>query len=291
MVYSNAAAAITVLNAQKYTLKLKLNAMYQKVESVGHLARSRERMAVADKKEHRRLLKEMEHKSEEAIEDLRAHRVAQVFVAELTERMHIEKIKWDNKAATKIQASFRGKCGRRKHAAKKRLDAALHLLEERKRQLLDKEMTLAPIRDELTTKENNLTEKVAMWKKQLLAVREASSEELAPFRETLKLEHTRVLALHSEMDSLRSLKSLDASRDASQGQLSMEKTSQHKQEERLQFPPLRVPGGTGSRDTAPTPAKQKEMWASPVKVRSKMGDIGKPSSETSRISTLRQASK
>ena len=41
-------------------------------------ARSRERMAVADKKEHRRLLKEMEHKSEEAIEDLRAHRVAQV---------------------------------------------------------------------------------------------------------------------------------------------------------------------------------------------------------------------
>jgi hypothetical protein len=138
-------------------------------------------------------------------------------------------------------------------------------------------MTLAPIRDELTTKENNLTEKVAAWKKQLLHVREASSEELAPFRETLKLEQTRVLALHSEMDSLRSLKSLDASRDTSRMQQSVDakqQTSREKQEERLQFPPLRVPAGTGSRDTSQA-SKQKEMWASPVKVRSKMGDLGK----------------
>merc|ERR1719247_3285708 len=255
MVYSNAAAAITVLNAQKYTLKLKLNAMYQKVESVGHLARSRERMAVADKKEHRRLLKEMEHKSEEAIEDLRAHRVAQVFVAELTERMHIEKIKRDNKAATKIQASFRGKCGRRRHAAKKKMDAALTLLAERKRQLLDREMKLAPIRDELTTKENNLANKVAEWKRQLNSVRDSSAEELAPFRDTLKLEQTRVLALHSEMDSLRSLKSLDASRDVSREQLSMDAkqaSQQAKQSERLQFPPLRVPAGTGSLEMSPS---------------------------------------
>merc|ERR1719247_1171271 len=59
-----------------------------------------------------------------------------------------------------------------------------------------------------------------------------------------------------------------------QQSLDAKQTSQLKQEERLQFPPVRVPGGTGSRDT-PTPSKQKEMWASPVKARSKMGDIGK----------------
>merc|ERR1719359_1131941 len=189
----------------------------------------------------------MELANHDAIEELRAHRVAQAFVADLTERMHIEKIIRDNKAATKIQATFRGKVGRRKHAAKRRMDSALHLLEERRRQLLDREMTLAPIRDELTRKENDLATKVAQWKRQLLAVREASSEELAPFRETLKLEQTRVLALHSEMDSLRSLKSLDASRDASREQLSLDakQMSQQKQEDRLQFPPLRVPGGTG----------------------------------------------
>merc|ERR1719191_103220 len=101
--------------------------------------------------------------------------------------MHVEKVRRDNKAATKIQATFRGKTGRRKHAAKKRMDAALRLLDERRRQLLDREMTLAPIRDELTRKENDLATKVAEWKRQLMAVRQASDVELAPFRDTLKL--------------------------------------------------------------------------------------------------------
>jgi hypothetical protein len=272
MMYSDAAANITILNAKIYKMKMDLNAIRQKTESVGRLAEASQRAEDLKQAEHQSLLEAMELKSEDAIEDLRAHRVAQAFVADLTERCHIEKIRREKKAATKIQASFRGKCGRRKHAAKKRMDAALHLLAERKRQLLDREMTLAPIRDELTRKENDLANKVAEWKRQLLMVREASSAEIAPFRDTLKLEQTRVLALHSEMDSLRSLKSLDASRDASQ-EMSLDAKKPQKQEDRLQFPPLRVPGGTGSVDK-PTPSK-KEMWASPVKVRSKMGDIGK----------------
>jgi hypothetical protein len=283
MVYSNAAASITVLNVQKYNLKLQLNAAQQKLESVANLAAGRARTEAEEVKEHEILMRTMEEKNEDAIEELRAHRVAQAFVADVTERMHIAKIKRDNKAATKIQASFRGKCGRRKHTAKKRMDAALRLLAERKAQLLDREMTLAPIRDDLTRKENNLANKVAEWKRQLLSVRDASSEELAPFRETLRLEQTRVLALHSEMDSLRSLKSLDASRDTSrQMSLDAKQASQGGRgekpgEERLQFPALRVPGGTGSRDTSAQASKdgKKEMWASPVKVRSKMGDIGK----------------
>jgi hypothetical protein len=276
MVYSNAAAAITVLNAQKHNMKRELNAIHQKIESVERIAAAKERKEALEWKAHQRLLQKMEEKSVDELEDLRAHRIAQAFVADLTERLHIEKIKKEKKAATKIQASFRGKSGRRKYNAKKKMDAALKLLAEKRRQLLDREMTLAPIRDELTTKENNLANKVAEWKRQLNGVRDASAGELAPFRDTLKLEQTRVLALHSEMDSLRSLKSLDASRDASRQQLSQDasKTSLQKQEDRLQFPPLRVPSGTGSRDT-PTPSKQKEMWASPVKARAKMGDIGK----------------
>ena len=110
-------------------------------------------------------------------------------------------------------------------------------------------------------------------------VRQASDVELAPFRDTLKLEQTRVLALHSEMDSLRTLKSLDASRDVSREQLSMDAkqaSQQAKQSERLQFPPLRVPAGTGSLEKSPSKSSGgKEMWAVPVKARSKMKDKGK----------------
>merc|ERR1719421_2505045 len=110
-----------MLNAQKYNLKLKLNAAQQLLESVEHLAAEKERAEAAELVEHQRHLEAMELKSADAIEELRAHRVAQAFVADLTERCHIEKIRREKKAATKIQASFRGKVGRRKHAAKKRI--------------------------------------------------------------------------------------------------------------------------------------------------------------------------
>merc|ERR1719171_1940815 len=173
-----------------------------------------------------------------------------------------KKLQREKEAATKIQAIQRGKTGRRKYAAKKRMVDALRLLDERRRQLLDKEMTLAPIRDDLTRKENDLATKVAEWKRQLMAVRQASDVELAPFRDTLKLEQTRVLALHSEMDSLRTLKSLDASRDVSREQLSMDAkqaSQQAKQSERLQFPPLRVPAGTGSLEKSLSNLHSKSM--------------------------------
>jgi hypothetical protein len=279
LAYSDSAASLTFLTAQKKTLQKDLHAAEMKFESVTRSGRELKAAEAIHVAQHRALLDRMEARSKDRLDDLRAHRVAQVFVAELTERVHLEKMRREKDAATKIQAIQRGKTGRRKYAAKKRMVDALRLLDERRRQLLDKEMTLAPIRDDLTRKENDLASKVAEWKKQLMAVRQASDVELAPFRDTLKLEQTRVLALHSEMDSLRTLKSLDASRDVSREQLSMDAkqaSQQAKQSERLQFPPLRVPAGTGSLEKSPSKSSGgKEMWAVPVKARSKMKDKGK----------------
>merc|ERR1719324_1000612 len=99
MIYSNAAANITILNAQKYNLKLKLNAAQQMVESVEHLAAEKERAEEKEVAKQIKRLEKMELKSADAIEDLRAHRVAQAFVADLTERMHIEKIRREKAAA------------------------------------------------------------------------------------------------------------------------------------------------------------------------------------------------
>jgi hypothetical protein len=53
-------------------------------------------------------------------------------------------------------------------------------------------------------------------------------------------------------------------------------SQQAKQSERLQFPPLRVPAGTGSLEKSPSKSSGgKEMWAVPVKAKSKMKDKGK----------------
>jgi hypothetical protein len=199
---------------------------------------------------------------------LRALRVANVVVANVTEHCwHIRK-KQEYKAAASIQASFRGKEARRFMNNKKKALRARELLAEKKHQLLMLEQKLVPVRAELEDKEFNLSAKLDKWSAQLAQVREESRQELAPFRDTLKLEQTRVLSLHSEMESLRTLKSVAAPEPSEEKpSMSLEKSIRQSQ-----FPPIRVPAGTA--DLSKT-SMEKERWASPVKQRSRMRETGK----------------